>query len=186
MTQRILLIADRFLNLLLITIAIITPSLGDNVCEINPNCFQGCSDSTCVYDPATNSFYNSSIQPNVSIAYNGPYCCSGCNLGYFLWNDLVTCSSVCNIVTEIQTFGNPLTRTCEFICPVPYFGDPSTTKCVTKCPLNYWASFSLIQCVIYCPDDFKFHYTTNSTCLDTCPEGNFTYIGPSNRSMCSP
>ncbi len=139
-----------------------------------------------MYDSSGNPFYNSSISPDSAVMYNGPYCCSGCNLGYFLWDDTITCSSVCNVVKGIQTFGNPLTRTCNYTCPSPYLEDPSTTRCVTKCPDGYWASFSLVECVTYCPSDFKFHFTPNSTCLSTCPSGNFTYKGVSDRSMCGP
>lgn len=122
-------------SLSIICILVLIPNVYcATTCQINPNCFEGCSDSNCVYDPATNPFYNSSITVANLTTYNGPFCCSGCNLGYFLWNDNITCNSICNVISSKQQYGNPLTRKCVEQCPSLYYGDPTTTNCVTQCP----------------------------------------------------
>lgn len=53
-------------------------------CAYNINCFEGCWNNYCEYDPSANSFYNSSISSN-SVGYHGPGCCNGCELDYFFF-----------------------------------------------------------------------------------------------------
>lgn len=166
--------------------ALITNNVySSGTCQINPNCYEGCSDSNCVYDPTTNPFYNSSITVANITTYSGPYCCSGCNLGYFLWNDNITCSSVCNVISSKQQYGNPLTRKCVSQCPAMYYGDPVTTGCVTQCAEGYWIRLDLEICVVSCPAMTGFYFLQNRTCLGTCPERNYTYSNQNNQTVCS-
>lgn len=173
------------LIMLTIVLLIIQSQSQFPTCQINPDCFDGCSDSYCVYDPLHNPFYNPNLPTNTT-NYNGPDCCNGCNSGYFLWTDSKTCAETCNIVNGVTTFGNPLTRTCDFACPNPYFGDIQTTKCIIKCSNDTWTSINPNLCVAICPSETSFHYVVNKTCLNTCPDGNFTYYGSNLRKYCGP